>query len=1133
MSAAFVAGTLVGFTYYPVSGLSQALRNLANEPGKFEQVLAYLLPKLGLATDPLVISRLATISKPFAGGAAAAYLTNELIDFINSANVGSAIYDWTHVDPLVNTATKAFATYQPPAPPPPPPDPLVLDLDGGGIAPTFVNTLAPIYFDMDADGIRTATGWLKPGEAIVVRDLNGNGFIDSGRELFGDQTILTRGPRVGQLAQNGFEAIADLDSNQDGKFDASDAAFNTVKLWKDLNQNAVSEAGELFAFGQLGVQSINTAYSSSFVSQDGQNWQIASGTFARSPGPAVTTGLAASFVLQNISFYSEYISNPVLTAAAKGSAQMNGSGWVRDLREAMSMGTPAAATLQAKVNAFAAATTQSAQKAMVEEIVLAWSETAARSLRAGTGISSNSSAGFDHDFTFQTFVGDWRIDFGNVFGAALDAKGYNWRVVDAGGQDGAQTLGIMLVNAGLVKGWSGGQYIGNSQRLQTWSQTAGELFAQTNPVTATKVRALEAFNGDRILDRFVVAWNTVQDQPVSWRVTSMNSEHLGLLDNAYSALKETIYAGLVVQTRLKPYLDSISLVIDGNGVRFDTATALALIQSKSATSRLDAFADALDLRKYSGEMLRGIGWDVNYTVKALVDAGPVSTSIQSLLTAAQFRVGGPTETNFTSAGHPFGAAVSDVALFGNELANVMTGNTNRDFLYGMDGNDTLQASGDNDFLDGGEGNDTLGVISPQDRRTTFIGGKGDDVIKGSFYQNTYIFNVGDGKDTINNVDSGAAGHELKLGTGIAVADVTATRAGVDLVLRFANGTDRITVLKWFADVNGSNQIEKINFADGTTWTNAQVTLNSVVMQAAVSDFDADGKSDLFWRNSSTGADVVWKAGNVLSPQAVTSVAANWRVAGAADFDGDGKADILWRDTISGANAVWRSADSAQTQTVSSVGDLSWKIAGIGDFDGDTKADILWRNIVSGSDVIWKSGNSAAGQAVSSVADQSWKVAGIGDFDGDSKDDILWRNFLSGANVIWKSANSATGQAVDAVSDLNWKVVGLGDFNGDGRDDILWRNATTGANAIWNAGSSASSLVINPVADLNYAVAAVGDYNGDGRADIAWRNASTGNSVIWGAGNSSTPITLVGVADINWTNPAQTGTWVDAAGVYAV
>jgi len=102
------------------------------------------------------------------------------------------------------------------------------------------------------------------GEAIVVRDLNGNGTIDSGRELFGDNTLLTRGPKAGQRAANGFEALADLDSNNDGQFNAADASFASVKLWKDVNQNGISEAGELFTFAQLGVQGIKVAGGMSF-----------------------------------------------------------------------------------------------------------------------------------------------------------------------------------------------------------------------------------------------------------------------------------------------------------------------------------------------------------------------------------------------------------------------------------------------------------------------------------------------------------------------------------------------------------------------------------------------------------------------------------------------------------------------------------------------------------------------------------------------------------------------------------------------------------------------------------------------------------------------------------------------------
>jgi hypothetical protein len=39
-----------------------------------------------------------------------------------------------------------------------------------------------------------------------------------------------------------------------------------------------------------------------------------------------------------------------------------------------------------------------------------------------------------------------------------------------------------------------------------------------------------------------------------------------LLDAAYAALKESVYGALVMQTRLKPYLDQISLSIGESGI---------------------------------------------------------------------------------------------------------------------------------------------------------------------------------------------------------------------------------------------------------------------------------------------------------------------------------------------------------------------------------------------------------------------------------------------------------------------------------------------------------------------------------------------------------------------------------------
>ena len=47
-------------------------------------------------------------------------------------------------------------------------------------------------------------------------------------------------------------------------------------------------------------------------------------------------------------------------------------------------------------------------------------------------------------------------------------------------------------------------------------------------------------------------------------LTCEEATQLALLDQAYSALKESVYDALLPQTRLKPYLDDIGLMLDGN-----------------------------------------------------------------------------------------------------------------------------------------------------------------------------------------------------------------------------------------------------------------------------------------------------------------------------------------------------------------------------------------------------------------------------------------------------------------------------------------------------------------------------------------------------------------------------------------
>ncbi len=282
------------------------------------------------------------------------------------------------------------------------------------------------------------------------------------------------------------------------------------------------------------------------------------------------------------------------------------------------------------------------------------------------------------------------------------------------------------------------------------------------------------------------------------------------------------------------------------------------------------------------------------------------------------------------------------------------------------------------------------------------------------------------------------------------------------------------------------------------------------------DFDGDLHADLFWRNSATGQNVIWRAANYATSTTVATVTdRNWMIVAQGDFDGDGRSDVFWRNTVSGADVIWRMGNASMPLAVATVTDPSWHVVGAGDFDGDGDADVLWHNVSTGANGIWRSANASTSIAMVRVTNTAWQVAGVGDFDGDGHADVLWRNGTSGGNVIWRSGNAAMPLSVTGVTDTAWKIVGVGDFNNDGRDDIVWRNASTGRDTIWGAANSAWQ---RPVATVPTAwhIASVGDFDGDGIADLLWRNSSSGQNVIWKRGNASTPQAVATVVNQAWS-----------------
>ena len=113
---------------------------------------------------------------------------------------------------------------------------------------------------MNNDGKVENTGWVASTDGLLVRDLNGDGQINNGGELFGEGTVLANGKK----AKDGYAALSALDSNLDGLINAKDTAFNQLGVWVDKNSNGITDAGELSSLTQLGITSIalNTTQSS-------------------------------------------------------------------------------------------------------------------------------------------------------------------------------------------------------------------------------------------------------------------------------------------------------------------------------------------------------------------------------------------------------------------------------------------------------------------------------------------------------------------------------------------------------------------------------------------------------------------------------------------------------------------------------------------------------------------------------------------------------------------------------------------------------------------------------------------------------------------------------------------------------
>jgi len=248
---------------------------------------------------------------------------------------------------------------------------------------------------------------------------------------------------------------------------------------------------------------------------------------------------------------------------------MGGAGNVRELQQAAAQSGGVAGVLAQ----FQSATTRAEQKALLDQLITAWADT--------SGMAKNLE---------DRAAGKYRIQY--------DAFGNERR------SSSIDTAAFAAVSSGSVGGSGGGAALMTDLGGMYLTERYRNLISDWS----RKLHILEAFNGQYF---FNLPEKKSQTDGANWGLAisagsggggssggaamaieayptlrvNFSQAQLDLLQQAYDSLKESVYASLVLQTRLKPYLNQIELVIDDSGLRLDAKQLNQMLADKKPLTR--------------------------------------------------------------------------------------------------------------------------------------------------------------------------------------------------------------------------------------------------------------------------------------------------------------------------------------------------------------------------------------------------------------------------------------------------------------------------------------------------------------------------------------------------------------------
>lgn len=714
--------------------------------------------------------------------------------------------------------------------------PMAIDLDGEGIETIDINK-SQIYFDVDNDGFREQTGWISKNEAILAIDKNGNGKIDNQSEMFGSTD------------STGFEDLKAIDSNGDGIINSQDADFNKIRLWQDLNENGVTEEGELKTLTEAGIQSIYTN-SYKINATDNNNIITEKSTVQYTDG---TTKDLYDVATQYNDMYSVYGGDYILDVDVIDLPWLRGYGNSIDLQLAASQND----NLKTLIKQMASMTNANDIYNQFDNMMSMWlgenktgeemqklvlskllrldvdnmSEFQANNIGnaynslkdklyvqfiAQTGLADKFDIAYDYstdciiysDNTYENIVANTAD--GDAFTASyVIAK----MLADDGSLDVtrlANTIKELGYGAQLIN------YLNSGLKFQNGEFT---YVAGSKPLYVIGTDGNDTITGGDTADI----------------IYGMDGNDLinggGGADFLHGGRgNDTLYGGDGNDTLIGGEGDD---TLEGGG---GNDTYIYAGDGKDAV--LDEKWAIVREQKWQQDNYYTDWYPVWVEVsKELVDAGDDVISFGKNVTPEDLTItkdgnnlvfGLKNTNNTLTIKNWYASDKQRVETFQFADGLILNANQILSMITGSTGNDTINGTANGDFIFTTGGNDTITM------------GKGNDVVVNQTGNTIYKFNEGDGQDVIYDY----AGTD-KIVLGYSKDRTLYRRVGGDLILKFKNSTDTLTIKDWFA-VEG-NRTETIEFSTGETATIQDIltrATSSQVTNSADNIFGTDGNDTI-------------------------------------------------------------------------------------------------------------------------------------------------------------------------------------------------------------------------------------------------------------------------------------------------